>query len=364
MKKRIFFIAFAIIQIVLAIYTMVNADTITQKNVEELQQTQESMPTELIQEETQQMMQDMTQMVEDRGAASIRVTSGICVLANIAILIISIKNTILRNKGTIIVSCVLTLLLGANEIAMLLAIIGLVVILALKRVNPEDFPVKKQLPVLEKIETNKREVIIGIVLAVAYFSQFIWKDYLPENEKIYYVTIIAFYLIIITLSILFWKKTIKRDFKALKENFGTYLKYILKNFGLMFLCVLPANIIVMAMTGNVSSANQQNLEALPSWFVVPLAIIYAPIVEETIFRGLIHKGIKNKYLFIIISAISFGLLHTINSEVTLFNIIVGAIPYAVMGGFFARIYSKTENITTSMASHFIMNVLASIITLL
>ena len=364
MKKRIFFIAFAIIQIVVAIYTMVNADVLTQTTVEELSQTQESMPAELIQEETQEMMQDMTQMIEDRGTASIRVTAGICALANIAILIISIKNTILRNKGIVIVSCILTLLFGVNEFGMLIAIIGLLVILALKRVNPEDFPEKKELPILEKIETNKREVIIGIVLAVAYFSQFIWKDFLPENEKIYYVTIIAFYLIIITLSILFWKKTIKRDFKALKENFGTYLKYMLKNFGLMCLCLLPANIIVMVMTGNVSSANQQNLEALPSWFVVPLAIIYAPIVEETIFRGLIHKGIKNKYLFIIISAISFGLLHTINAEANLYNIIVGAIPYAVMGAFFARIYSKTENITISMASHFIMNVLASIITLL
>lgn len=364
MKKKIFFIALAIIQIVIAIYTIVNADARTQTTIEELKQTQESMPTELIQDETQQMMQDMTQMIEDRGAASIRVTAGICALANIAILIISIKNTILRNKGIVIVSCVLTLLCESNEFGMLLAIIGLLVILSLKREKPEDFPEKKKLPVLEKIETNKREVIIGIVLAVVYFSQFIWRDYIPDNKTVYYITAIAFYLVVIALAIMFWKKSIKRDAKALKENFGTYLKHILANIGLMYLCMLPANIIVMIMTGNVSSANQQNLEAMPSWYVVPLAIIYAPIVEETIFRGLIKKVIKNKTVFMIVSAICFGLLHTITSEVTLFNIIVGAIPYAIMGAFFARIYNKTENITTSMLTHCIMNSLASLITLI
>ena len=340
------------------------ADMITQEAVQEYKQIQESMPSVIMNEEMELMMQEMIQRTEETGAASLRITLGIVILANLAILIISIKNTILRNKGLMIVSCVLSMIFASQEIGLILAIIGLIVMLASKRVKPEDFPVKKQLPVLEKIETNKREVIIGILLLLVYFSQFIWGEYLPENRIVSLVIQIAFYLVVVTLSILFWKKSIKRDFKALKENFGTYLKHILANLGWMYLATLLVNIIVIAVTGEVSSANQQELEAMPAWYVVPLALIYAPIVEETIFRGLIHKGVKNKYAFIIVSAICFGLLHTIASEVTLFNIIIRAIPYAVMGAFLARIYSKTENITTSMLSHFILNLLASAITLI
>lgn len=363
MKKKIFFITFAIIQIVIAIYTMVNANILNQEAIQEFKQVQESIPTELIQEETQKMMQDMIKTIEETGVASIRLTSGICILASIAMLIIAIKNTILRNKGLMIVACVLTLIFGTQEIGMLISVIGLIVLLASKRVNPEDFPVKKALPVLEKIETNKRELIIGILILLVYFSQFIWGEYVPDNKIVYYVITISFYLIVWCLSIMFWKKSIKRDLKALKENFGTYIKHILANLGWMYLANMVVNIVVILATGTITTANQEGLEAMPSWYVVPLAIFYAPIVEETIFRGVIRKGIKNKYVFIAVSAICFGLLHTITSEVTLFNVIMKSLPYATMGAFLARIYVKSDNITTSMLSHFMMNLLASLITL-
>ena len=355
MKKKVFFIVMAIIQIIAAINVIATAESIVEETVTVYNQINSMMPMD--------MMEEMIEMVEEKGAASLRACSGLCILVNMGILITSIKNRILRNKGLMIAGTVVGILLGGSDVAILLSIIGLIVLLASKRTNPEDFPEKKELPVLEKIATSKREIIIGILIAVVYFSQFIWGEYIPDNEILSKIIEYGFYLVVLVLSIMFWTKSLKRDLKSLKENLGTYLKHILINLGIMYLVMMVVNIVVIGLTGSITSANQEGLEAMPTWYVVPLALIYAPIVEETIFRGLIHKGIKNKYVFIIASAISFGLLHTITSEVTLLNICLKAMPYAVMGGFLARIYNKTENITTSMLSHFMINLFASIVTL-
>ena len=275
-----------------------------------------------------------------------------------------IKNNILKNKGLLITAGIVCLLFAGNGLAQLLSIVNIIVLLCSKRTNPEDFPVKKELPKLEKIAITKMEIFIGIALVLIYFSQFIWGNYLIKSNILRWVIIVVFYLSVLILSIAFWNKSIKRDLKTFKDNFGTYIKFILPRFGLMYIAYFVVTIFTIIVTRNIGSVNQQNLESLPSWYVIPLAIIYAPIVEETIFRGLIHKIIKNDNIFIIVSAICFGLLHTISSEVTLMNVIFKALPYSILGGFLAYIYSKTENISTNMFCHAGINLIASLLTLL
>lgn len=356
MKKRVYFIVASIIQIIISIYIIATANAVVQAEIEAIQQMYEIMPM--------QILGEMAETLSRTGVNSLTVCSVICILVNIAVIITAIKNTILRNKGLLIVASVITLLFAGNELAELLAIANIIVLICLKRKNPEDFPVKKELPKLEEISITKKEVIIGVALAIIYFSQFIWQGFLPDSAVVNWIIIISFYLIVLGLSIAFWNKSIKRDLKTFKDNFGTYLKFILPRIGIMYLIYIAVSLFTMVITSSVSSANQQNLESLPSWYVIPLAIIYAPIVEETIFRGLIHKIIKNKTVFIIVSAICFGLLHTISSEVTLMNVIFKALPYSVLGAFLAYIYAKTENISTNMFGHFLINLIASALTLM
>ena len=97
---------------------------------------------------------------------------------------------------------------------------------------------------------------------------------------------------------------------------------------------------------------------------IPLAVIYAPIVEESLFRGCLRRFFKNDKVFIIISAISFGLLHTIFSEPNLYNAIVMGIPYMAIGGFLAYLYTKTNNMCTNMAFHAFHNAIVMIFVIL
>lgn len=356
MKKKVYFIVSSSIQIIISIYIIIMANSIVQSQIEAYKEIYETMPIDMI--------KSMIQTIENNGVNSLIVCSSICILINIGVIITAIRNTILRNKGLLITASVVCLLFAGNGTAQMLSIINIIVLLCLKRTNPEDFPVKKELPKLEKIAITKMEIFIGIALVLIYFSQFIWGSYLIESDILRRVIIVVFYLSVLILSIMFWNKSIKRDLKAFKDNFGTYIKFILPRFGLMYIAYFVVTIFTIIVTRNIGSVNQQNLESLPSWYVIPLAIIYAPIVEETIFRGLIHKIIKNDTIFIIVSAICFGLLHTITSEVTLMNVIFKALPYSVLGGFLAYIYSKTENISTNMFCHAGINLVASLLTLL
>lgn len=96
------------------------------------------------------------------------------------------------------------------------------------------------------------------------------------------------------------------------------------------------------------------LESMPQWFVIPAAVLWAPIVEELIFRGSLRRFIKNEKLFMVISAVIFGLMHTM-VEATLINVFVMAIPYMILGSFFAYVYVKTDNICNSILAHAFQN---------
>lgn len=93
---------------------------------------------------------------------------------------------------------------------------------------------------------------------------------------------------------------------------------------------------------------------MPRWFTIPAAVLWAPIVEELIFRGSLRRFIKNDKLFIVVSAVVFGLIHTI-VETTLINVFVMAIPYMILGGFFAYVYAKTDNICNNILAHAFQN---------
>ena len=59
--------------------------------------------------------------------------------------------------------------------------------------------------------------------------------------------------------------------------------------------------------------------------------------------------------FIILSAVLFGLLHTIGTETGIYNILVQSLQYMVMGGVMAHVYTKTNNICVNMGVHCVQN---------
>ena len=359
MKKKIYFIISSIIQIVVSIYFILNVDSLIQSEIQSLTENPAILPAEIQQEQ-------INILTNENYKIGLIFCGALGIIFNVLTLCFAFKNAILRKKGLIITFSVANFFLSGYSISMILSLANFIVILCLKRKNPEDFPVKekKEIPHLEYEKSTKKEIILGIVLILAYFSQALFDIIIPEgiSEIAAMAIVISYYLILFVLAIFcFWKR-LKKDFKLFKDNFKAYRQFILPRLGIMYAIYLTVSMICIIATQQASTVNQTTLEAGPQWFIIPLAIIWAPIVEEAVFRGVLRRFIKNKKLFVVLSAIAFGLIHTV-SEATLVNMIVLAIPYAILGGFFAYIYSKTENITTNIFAHAFHNTIAMIVSL-
>ncbi len=87
--------------------------------------------------------------------------------------------------------------------------------------------------------------------------------------------------------------------------------------------------------------------------MVFLAVVIAPLIEETMFRGVVmNTWFKNNryYADVLLSDVLFGVFHT-TADLSL----VTVTPYVVMGAVFALIYRKTGNLAVNIYTHMLYN---------
>ena len=353
MKRKIYFLISGLIMIVTSLKSMLYADEIINSMINTFSEVPGSLGERII------------NLFQNSGYIYVFGLAIITIILNIIIIYFASKGKIVRYKELVLTFSIICFFMSLYAINELLAIINIIVIANTKRVNKEDFPEKKEkLPVLKKEDITSKKIVYAVLLLGVYFSQFIWKEFIPDNEIIIALTEILFYVGMFLLSIFVFKDLLKDNFKIFTSKFKAYMQYLLPTIGKFYLVYLGISILVFSLAGSNITANQTSVEELPLFILIPLAIIYAPLVEECLFRGCIRRFIKNDKLFIVISAISFGLLHTLTSEDTIYMAFVMAIPYATLGGFLAYLYTKTNNICTNITFHAIQNTMATIITIL
>ena len=179
-----------------------------------------------------------------------------------------------------------------------------------------------------------------------------------------YITCITNALYMIFL-IFMYKKELKEDIQDFKKN---YKSYLLKYIGLYILGVflmMISNIVIGHFIGTSVSNNEIELRKLINDYPIYMFLstcIFAPFIEEMIFRKTVKKILINKYAFIIISGLIFGALHI--TDFTDYKQLLLGISYIIMGIDFAYIYHKTNNIFTTMTFHFMHNLILFIIQIL
>lgn len=145
--------------------------------------------------------------------------------------------------------------------------------------------------------------------------------------------------------------------KFKKDGLNLLIKYApVYLIGLILMGI--SNTFLTKITGMELSTNEENVRTMIKYFPIYMifsSAIYAPIVEELIFRKSIKDFLKNKTIFIITSGIIFGLIHVISSGNESVNELLMGIPYMIMGIDFAYIYVKSDNIFTTMCLHSIHN---------
>jgi len=174
------------------------------------------------------------------------------------------------------------------------------------------------------------------------------------------------YLLLFLIFIFSFKEYLIEDFKKLKERKLYFTIYIIISIILFLIASTIASNIVSKYTDD--SENQKLIEAmLDSSGMIPMAIsviIFAPLVEELVFRKFIFLVTKNLHIVMsyVISVLTFTLIHVLSSDMSnMKDWLLKCIPYLVSSISFAVIYHKSDkNIYTSLSCHIFNNLIATI----
>ena len=352
MKRKIYFSVAGFVQIIVSIFAILNANKLIAATIDALSTLPEG------------MRERMLELYQNSGTTYIYAVAGINIILCIIIICIALSGKLTEKKGAILGLSIGTFFTSAYTISELLAIISIIVIATVKKDDTAKVKEKKPLPVIEKEKVDTKKIVIAVILFVVYFSQFVISRLLPDNMKVIIISNIVFYLTMAILVIVTFYDLLGEHFKAFKENFKAYFQNLIGKVGVYYLVYIAIAVIAAFLSKSGTSVNQKNVESLPIYVMIPLAVLYAPLVEETIFRGSLRRFIKNDKVFIIVSALAFGLVHTAFSEATLFNVIVLGLPYMAMGGFLAYLYVKTNNMWSNIGFHAFHNTCAIILSLL
>lgn len=170
-------------------------------------------------------------------------------------------------------------------------------------------------------------------------------------------------IVMLVTSIFLTKDLLIRSINELADNPGKVFKTIITTLPLMLLGSIVTNLLITQFTGQVEAENQSmiiDLYAQAPYLIVIQALLYAPIVEEIMFRGLIFGALSKKSMFLatLISSSLFGLAHVYNSVLSgNLGDLWFFFTYALLGYFLNRAYIKSGSIVSSMALHFINNVI-------
>lgn len=160
----------------------------------------------------------------------------------------------------------------------------------------------------------------------------------------------------------------------LKENAKSiHWPKFFENIALLFVGVyvisILASSIIALTTGAVDSNNEMMIQEqmrLNPVLMTFTTLIYAPLVEEIVFRGAIYRTLEPKFGFWIsgiIAGCCFGMIHVYDSLLAgNFADCLYLIQYGGVGILFCYAYKINHSIYSPMLLHFINNFIATIVT--
>ena len=181
------------------------------------------------------------------------------------------------------------------------------------------------------------------------------------TNKMYDVLSFIVYLFMILASIIVGYSVLKESFEKLPK-LSKLIESVILTFVVLFFTSGILNTLVTMITGLNESANQnQIIDAYNQnpLLIIFTTIIYAPIVEEIVFRGAIFRGLRGKtnfWISALVSGLLFGLIHVFDSLLAgNFLDLLFLLVYGALGFIFCYSYEKNHSIYAPMLLHFINN---------
>jgi len=213
---------------------------------------------------------------------------------------------------------------------------------------------------------KKNKIIYALIIYV--FGNLILGnilDSLINNQQtlLYTVGRIITQLIILVCVYLINKKELHKMWNDFKLNYRSHLKKVYLIWAIGFSAMLISSFLinyVILSEATVSTNETINRTILDAYFIFAIInlCLLAPMIEEIVFR-LSFNGIKNKYIFVAITALLFAFLHVLpdldNLRVLFF------FPYLALGLTFSLSFIRTKNIFSSIVVHIWHNAITLIL---
>ena len=221
MKRKIYLIGYAIIQMITSVYLMFNVNSVAKEQVDLFKEMFATMPEEL-----QTMMNEMYTL--ETMTSSIWLTAIASLVLGGILLWLFVRDRVPVKKGLTIALVVISMVLGVSGLVTLLSLIALVLVIGMnaqdkeqkKKAKKEKNEIKK----LRELKVTGKDLLWVFVLVLAYSTQFIAPMFI-KNEVVGLIFEILYYVLIFALAFYVFGKRLKRDFKEFKKNFeeGVYI---------------------------------------------------------------------------------------------------------------------------------------------
>lgn len=218
--------------------------------------------------------------------------------------------------------------------------------------------------------SNTRAILIvlnyfvGFLFIYPLLGSYISVKLVPDTTVILFWVRASIYLFMILFSVWLGWPILKESFKK-QPSFKRLMVSIAINLAILYFISAIGSTLASLLSGKIDSANQ--LQVTQTFLNEPIfttfiTIIYAPIVEEMVFRGAIFRHLRGTFSFIVcglISGLMFGLIHVFDSIMLgnsndLWYLLV----YALMGVLFCKVYEENNSIWGSVLIHAFNNGLA------
>lgn len=180
----------------------------------------------------------------------------------------------------------------------------------------------------------------SLTLQEATYHGFAWSLFISNS-----LAAIVFYLLI------FRKKKFFQVFKGKPASLGTTILWGILGFFLALIGQMVAGMIEMSLGVEPGSENTALLSdiAKVSPIVIISMVIFAPLLEEMIFRRVLFGGLYQKTNFIIATLVSALVFAAVHGELQ--HLLIYTAPALV----FSFIYYKTKRLLAPILAHLLMN---------
>lgn len=211
-----------------------------------------------------------------------------------------------------------------------------------------------------------KNALLGIACFIIYFGisnleisflNFLGIDYTTMSTTIKVIYLILWEIVTICLIMFILNKVLSKNIDDMKKNHKIYFKKYFKYWLIAVAIMMISNMFITLISGNDLSSNEESIRVMfkiSPVYIFFSSVIYAPIVEELIFRRSLKNIIPNKILFILVSGLVFGGLHIISGFSGPMDLLY-LIPYCAPGFAFAYILADSDNVLIPISLHFMHN---------